>query len=120
MPGFRAESARLRVNPPLLAIRDRGNAYVLRHKITGIHWEEAVEQLQGSPHLKRLNASIKIDRMIFNTVHKAKKIVAKHLGIGDEKIFNMLAFFISWDLKTNQPKLLVDFSGTFLESIWIA
>jgi hypothetical protein len=32
----------------------------------------------------------------------------------------LLAFFISCDLKSNQPKLMVDFSGTFLESIWIA
>ena len=120
MPSFSANNARLRVNPPLLAIRDRGNAYVLRHKVSGIHWEEAAEQLQGTPHLKSLNASMKIDRLVFKTVHKANEIVAKHLGIGEEKLFSLLAFFISWDLKRNQPKLMVDFSGTFLESIWIA
>jgi hypothetical protein len=119
-PGLRAQNAKLRVNPPLVAIRDRGNAYVLRHKVSGIHWEEAVEQLQGSSHLKRLNASMKIDKTVVNTVHKANEIVAKHLGIRNEKLFNMMAFFVSWDLKSNQPKLMVDVLDTFLESIWIA
>jgi hypothetical protein len=118
--GFRVENARLGVNPPLLAIRDRGNAYVLRHKVSGIHWEEAVEQLQGAPHLKRLNASMKIDRLVYDTVRKAKETVVKHLGSGHEKLFSMMAFFVSWDLKSNQPKLMVDFSDTFLESLWIA
>ncbi|MFH1092034.1 MAG: GNAT family N-acetyltransferase [Pseudomonadota bacterium] len=46
-PGARAGNARLLVNPPLLTIRDRGNAYVLRRKIEGVHWEEALEQLQS-------------------------------------------------------------------------
>jgi hypothetical protein len=33
---------------------------------------------------------------------------------------DLLAIFVSWDLKKNQPKLMVDFSGTFLESVWMA
>ncbi|UCF83515.1 MAG: hypothetical protein JSV50_20490 [Desulfobacteraceae bacterium] len=121
MPGTRARNAQLRVNPPLLAIRDRGNAYVLRQKVSGIHWEEAIEQLQGSPHLRSLNASLKTDRMVFNTVKKANEIVTKLLSvIGEETLVSLLTYFISWDLKSNQPKLLVDFTGTCLESVWVA
>ncbi len=110
----------MRANPPLLAIKDRGNAYVLRRKVAGIHWEEAAEQLQGSPHLKNLNASMKIDRLVIATVRETNEKIAEHLGVEKETLTNLLAIFVSWDLKKNQPKLMVDFSGTFLESVWVA
>ena len=118
--GIKVRYAQLRANPPLLAIRDRGNAYVLRRKVAGIHWEEAAEQLQGSPHLKSLNASMKIDRLVIATVREANEKIAEHLGVEKETLTNLLTIFVSWDLKKNQPKLMVDFSGTFLESVWMA
>ena len=117
--GTRARNAQIKVNPPLLAIRDRGNAYVLRHKVDGIHWEEAVEQLEALPRLKSLKASVKMDRLVFATVREANEI-ATHLGAGEETQGDLLTYFVSWDLKNNQPKLVVDFSGTYLESIWMA
>jgi hypothetical protein len=118
--GIKARYAQLRTNPPLLAIRDRGNAYVLRRKVAGIHWEEAAEQLQCHPHLKSLNASMKIDRLIAATVREANEKIAEHLGVEKEMLTDLLTIFVSWDLKKNQPKLMVDFSGTSLESVWIA
>jgi len=120
LPGVRANKALLRTNPPLLTIRDRANAYVLRHKVSGIHWEEAVEQLQISSQLKGLNTYIKVDRLIFATVRKANEMVIEHLGVNEERLVNLLTWFVSWDLKNNQPKLTVDFSGTFMESVWMA
>jgi len=120
MPGARARNARLTANPSLLVIQDRGNAYVLRHKINGIHWEEAVEQLQSSPHLKDTNTSIKLDKVICDTVRKAKEVIAAQLGMGDETLSDILACFVSWDLKTNKPKLMIDYEGIFLESVWMA
>jgi len=118
--GIKAKYAQSRTNPPLLAIRDRGNAYVLRRKVAGIHWEEAVEQLQCHPQLKNLNASMKIDRLIVATVRDANEKMAEHLGVEKEMLADLLAIFVSWDLKKNQPKLMVDFSGTFFESVWMA
>lgn len=54
------KNARVHTNPVLLVIRDRGNAYVLRSKVSGIHWEEAVDQLQSSPSLQALNTSMRL------------------------------------------------------------
>jgi hypothetical protein len=93
---------------------------VLRRKINGIHWEEAVEQLQTSPHLKDINTSIRLDRLICATVSKAKEIIEDQLGLGDETLSDILASFVSWDLKTNKPKLMIDSEGVFLESVWMA
>jgi hypothetical protein len=120
MLGIRVKNAWLKTNPPLLAMRDRGNAYVLRRKIGGIHWEEAMEQLESSPHLKSLNASMKIDRLIFSTVLQAKEMMAEKLEAEQEILLDSLAFFVSWDLSTNRPRLTIDFQGAFLESVWMA
>ncbi|MBW1797913.1 MAG: MBL fold metallo-hydrolase, partial [Deltaproteobacteria bacterium] len=120
MQGLRANSALLTANPPLLIVRDRGNAYVLRRKINGIHWEEAVEQLKTVSMLAKVNEFTKCDRIIFATVSKAHEIIAEHLGMTDSDILDLLTCFVSWDLKANQPKLMVEFAGTFLESVWMA
>ena len=119
MHGHRAKNALLTAKPPLLIIRDRGNAYVLRRKINGIHWEEAVEQLKTVPMPAKINESTKCDRIIYATVSEANKIIAEQLGVTESDILDSLTCFVSWDLKTNHPKLMVD-AGTFLESVWMA
>jgi len=93
---------------------------VLRRKVDGIHWEEAVEQLQASSHLKSLNASVKLDRIIISTVQRALDIISEELFGAEKSLLCQLTCFVSWDLRLNRPKLIVDFSGTFVESIWIA
>ena len=120
IPDARASNARLRVNPPLLAIQDRGNAYVLRRKVRGIHWEEAIEQLQSDPHLKSVNTSMKIDRLILATVHRANEMISRKLGLREETVSGLLTCFVSWDLEGNQPRLMIDFTYTYLESVWMA
>jgi hypothetical protein len=118
--GARIRNAALALNPPLLVIRDRGNAYVLRRKIEGIHWEEAVEQLQTSPALKSLNASMKIDKLVQSTVKKTQDWLRARITREEGSLLDNFSYFVSWQMEANQPKLVVDFSGTFLESIWIA
>lgn len=118
--GARIRNAALALNPPLLVIKDRGNAYVLRRKIAGIHWEEAVEQLQTCPSLIDLNASMKIDKLVQSTVRKTQDWVKARTPKEQETLVDNFTYFVSWQMDTNQPKLVVDFSGTFLDSIWIA
>jgi len=120
MLDVRARSAHLKVNLPLLVIQDRANTYVLRRKIGGIHWEEALEQLHSIPSLKAMNASIKIDRMIFSTVRRVNEMISDQLGLREETVADLLTCFVSWNLKSNQPKLVIDFTGTYLESVWMA
>jgi hypothetical protein len=120
MPDARPGNARLRVIPPLLAIQDRGNAYVLRRKLSAIHWEEAVEQLQSDPHLRRMNTSMKIDRVILDTVRRANEMISGKLGLREEMVFDLLTCFVSWDLEGNRPRLMIDFTSTYLESVWMA
>jgi len=120
MPHARPGNTHLRVNPPLLAIEDRGNAYVLRRKVEGIHWEEAIEQIQSASHLKSMNETMKIDRIILSTVRRAHHIISEKLGLKEEMVADSLTCFVSWDLEGNLPRLLIDFTSTYLESVWMA
>ena len=120
MRGAKIKNAALRVNPPLLTIRDRGNAYVLRRKIDGIHWEEAVEQIHSSSRLKELNSSLKLHGMILGTVREANRAVCGQVGVEGAEMQDLLACFVSWNIEANQPMLMVDFSNCYLESVWMA
>jgi hypothetical protein len=120
MRGSKIKNAALKVNLPLLTIRDRGNAYVLRRKIGGIHWEEAVEQIHSSSRLKELDNSLKLHRMILGTVREANQAVSKLVKVEGAESQDLLACFVSWDMKANQPLLVVDFSNCYLESVWMA
>ena len=120
MLDVRARGAHLKVNLPLLVIQDRANTYVLRRKVGGIHWEEALEQLHSISSLKAMNASIKIDRIIVTTVGRVNEMISKQLGLREEIVADLLTCFVSWNLKSNQPKLVIDFTGTYIESVWMA
>jgi hypothetical protein len=120
MSTVKIRSAWLKTNPMLMAIKDRGNAYVLRRKVGGIHWEEAIEQLQGNPLLQEINASIRFDKVILSTVRKANEKIAHHMGIPKEVILDQLTTFVSWDLKNNRPHMIIGFEGNHVESIWMA
>jgi len=118
--GIRLRNTAVQVNLPRLVIRDRGNGYVLRRKLPGIHWEEAVDQLQSAPGLKGLNESMAIDRMTRSTVRKTQDWLKAHLNKEDDYLLDQFTYFVSWDLEANQPRLVVDFAGSYLESIWVA
>jgi hypothetical protein len=120
MPGARVSNARLRVNPPLLVIRDLGTAYVLRRKVAGVHWEEAVEQLQSSAQLKGINAAMRFDATVLSTVRTVKGTIGDQLALAEDPLLDLLTCFVSWDLEANRPGFLIDFSGTFLHEVWVA
>jgi glyoxylase-like metal-dependent hydrolase (beta-lactamase superfamily II) len=120
MPTAKVRSAWLRTNPVLLVIRDRGNAYVLRRKISAIHWEEAIEQLQTHPHLRSLNSDIQTDQLLLATVRVAGEVIEDRLGLEKGTVPDQLTAFVPWDLENNHPNLVIDFEGTFLESLWMA
>ncbi len=118
MVGVRVRGAEIKTNPPLLVIQDKGNAYVLRKKVEGVHWDEAVEQLQSADHLKELNSLALVDRQILATVREANEGVATCLEGEEERSVDMLSWFVSWDLASNLPKLSVDAQGTCLTMLW--
>jgi hypothetical protein len=120
LSGVRVKNCRLRSNPPLLVIEDRGNGYVLRKKVEGIHWEEAIAQLQDSPALKELNKSTRADRMITSTVKQAAAWLGERLENADDAHSDLFSYFVSWNLSINQPKIVVDFFGSYVEKVWIA
>ena len=120
MPNVKVKGAQLRVNPILLIIGDRGNGYVLRRKIEAIHWEEAIEQLQSDRNLKTLNETIRLDRTVLNTVQDSATTISKQMGLPRETVIDQLTPFVSWDLKNNQPKVVIDFSFSYLATLWIA
>jgi len=118
--GERIGHSRLLTNPPLLAVKDRGNGYVLRRKIPGVHWEEAVEQLQVMPHLLQMNKMLKTDRLIKGTVAKSLDHAAHRLSTPERRILNQLACFIPWDIEANRPRMVVEFNTTYFETVWLA
>ncbi len=120
MPNTKIKSAQLKTNPILLIIRDRGNGYVLRQKIDAIHWEEAIEQLQSNPNLKSVNEAVKLDRIIMETVKTTATTIADRLDVERETVIDQLTPFVSWDLKNNRPKMVIDFAFSYVETMWIA
>ncbi len=119
LAGSRAGNALLKINPPLLAIRDRGNAYILRRKIQGIHWEEALEQLRCAPDLCRMYHELRLEPLIHATVDTARRLVAAH-GPDMESLAEDLTMFVSWDVGCNRPQIQVDAAGVFLQAVWLA
>ncbi|MBI4961949.1 MAG: hypothetical protein HY913_01595 [Desulfomonile tiedjei] len=120
LEGVRIKNARVRANPPLLLIRDRGNAYVLRRKVEGIHWEEAVEQLQTAPSLQAFNKGTSADRIILSTVRQVSQWLNDKIGDQEDQTVDLFTFFTSWNLSANQPRIVVEFSGSYLETVWIS
>ena len=84
------------VNPPLAIFRDRGNPYILRQKVGGIHLEEALDQLRTSPPLKEMNQTIGIDRVLILTVNEVNKWLLQTLGPRVRRAIEDLTFFVSW------------------------
>lgn len=120
MPNTKIRSARLKTNPILLIIRDRGNAYVLRRKIDAIHWEEAIEQLKTDPILKSMNEATRMDRIVIETVRRFATAASDKLGTKEENVLDLLTPFVSWDLENNRPKMVIDSSFSYMDTLWIA
>ena len=120
LPGLKVKNAWLKTNPPLLMIKDKVNTYVLRHRVSGIHWEEAIEQLQTDPSLIAMNESMRVDRIITATVRKSRELIEEQFNINERALNGFLTYFVSWDLTANRPRLMVDPAGAYFESIWLA
>jgi GNAT superfamily N-acetyltransferase len=118
--GIRFCHAALLINPPLAVFLDRGNGYILRKKVGGIHSEEALDQLRGSPHLKGMNMAAGIDRALVSTINEVNKWLSKSFGPTAGREIEDVTFFVPWDFEKNMPKVTVDVSGVFLDNLWIA
>ena len=118
--GMRFCHAGLSINPPLAVFVNRGNGYVLRKKVGGIHSEEALDQLRSSPHLKKMNMAAGIDRALVSTINEVNKWLRKTFGPTAGREFEDVTFFVPWDFESNMPKVTVDVSGVFLDTLWIA
>jgi len=117
--GRRFHNATVQVNPTLTIIQDKGNLYILRRKVDGIHSEEALDQLRTSLRLKTMNREVGIDRTIVVTINEISKGLMKVFGSGHRKEIEDLVFFVSWDLERNIPKVTVDAKGISLDAIWV-
>ncbi len=120
IPYFIVKNTKVRFNPPLLLIRDRGNGYILRRKVPGIHWEEAVEQLNTSPALKELNDHLGLERIVTRTVAKVNDKMKSYIDGNDLNLEDPSGIFVSWDLEANQPRMVVDMMVSYLETVWIS
>jgi GNAT superfamily N-acetyltransferase len=118
--GSRFSGALVTVNPILLIFRDRGNTYILRRKVAGIHSQEALDQLKSVQHLKDLNSAVSVDRAIINTIKEIKDSLRKRLASGFRQEIDDLTIFVPWYIEGNSPRLHVDISRVSLGSVWIA
>lgn len=117
---LRFQGAQLRVNPPLALFSHKGNLYILRRKLEGIHLEEALDQLRSDHSLIQMNNMASIDRSILRVARSVKqwldKVVPSHLKAEVEE----LTFFVPWDLERNFPRLTVEPNGVFIDRLWLA
>jgi GNAT superfamily N-acetyltransferase len=118
--GARFHHASVQINPPLVILQDRGNVYILRRKVEGIHLEEALDQLRTSPRLKEMNRAVEIDRIVLKMINEIKGWLRKVFDPSLHEEIDDLTFFIPWDLQKDIPKLMVDDTGTSLHTLWVA
>ena len=116
----RFRNATIQINSPIAVLQEKGNVYVLRKRIDGIHSEEALDQLRTASHLKNMNRSVEIDRAVILTINEIKKWLMKEFAPGLREEIENLAFFIPWDLEKNIPRLTVDSRGVSLDNLWVA
>ena len=110
----------IQINPPLVILQDRGNVYILRKKVEGIHSEEGLDQLRTSPFLKEMNRAMGIDRAVVTMINDIKEWMRKMCAPSVYEEIEDLAFFVPWDLQKDIPKLMVDETGMSLHNVWIA
>ena len=113
-------NATIRINPPIAILSDKGNVYILRRKVEGIHSDEALDQLRTSSYLKEMNRSAGIDRAVIVTINEIKELLVKGFDSSLSEEIEDLTFFVPWDLERNIPKVTVDIAGVSLDTIWIA
>ncbi|MFB0506177.1 MAG: GNAT family N-acetyltransferase [Thermodesulfobacteriota bacterium] len=113
-------NASIQINPPIAILRDRGNVYILRRKVEGIHLEEALDQLRTSSYLKNMNRAVGIDRAVVMTINEIKELLVKGFDSSLREEIEDLTFFVPWDLERNIPKVTVDSAGVSLDTMWIA
>jgi GNAT superfamily N-acetyltransferase len=119
--GDRIHQTQVKINPPLLWIQDHGNGYILRKKVEGIHWEEAVFQLKQNPSLHFLNQHLNLDKKITGTITKIRDWIKEYVKIPEREQLQDLAWFIPWNLERNSPLFSIDPANVpYLEQIWIA
>jgi GNAT superfamily N-acetyltransferase len=119
--GLRIQQAQVQTNPPLVWIRHRGNGYILRAKLKGIHWEEAVFQLKQNPAHRYINQQLSLDQRVTQLINEVKGWIGSNLKITQQEGFEDLAFFVPWNLNRNSPLFSVDLSNIpFLETVWVA
>jgi GNAT superfamily N-acetyltransferase len=118
--GVKFHHGSVQVNPPLVVLQDRGNVYILRRKVDGIHLEEGLDQLRTSPYLKEMNRAMGIDRLVITMIDEIKEWLWKVCEPGFHEEIEDLAFFVPWDLQKNIPKLMIDETGMSFHNVWVA
>jgi hypothetical protein len=118
--GVRFRQALGEINPILLIFRDRGNTYILRRKLKGVHSPEALDQLMTVPHLRELNSTVRIDAAIRSTIKEATDFMKKQFSPSLRREIDDLTYFVPWDIEQNFPKVTVDVNGVSLNTLWIS
>ncbi len=116
----RFHRATVKINPPLVTFKDRGNLYVMRRKVEGVHLHEALDQLRTATNLEEMNRAVGIDRAMVRTINDIKKwlVVKSDPGLREE--IEELTYFVPWDMEKNIPRVQVDVLGVLLDTVWIA
>lgn len=117
---MRFGSTSLQINPPLLFIRDRGNLYILRRRLEGIHLEEALDQLRGTSHLKKMNQETGMDRRVLIRINQIKSWLRRKVERALKEEVEDLTFFIPWDIERNIPRVQVHITEIDIDKVWVS
>jgi hypothetical protein len=76
--------------------------------------------MQASPSLKQLNNELGIERIITRTVARAFEKMKEAVGMESQNLADPSGVFVSWDILSNQPKLIVDMASCHIETVWVS
>ena len=115
IPSMRINDTLIKINPPQLIIRDRGNAYVFRRKIPAIHWDEAFEELHKDQYLSSINSQLGVGKKIIELLRGLESQISSFKRAD----CSLITYFVPWDIKTNRVKIVIDFGKTYIPEIWL-
>jgi hypothetical protein len=118
--GMRFRNTTIQVNPSVAILRDKGNVYILRRKVMGIHSEEALDQLKTSSYLKDMNRAVGMDHTVVMTINEIREWLVKVFDPSLREEIEDLTFFVPWDLERNIPRVTVHILGVSLDTMWVA
>jgi len=61
-----------------------------------------------------------IKSLLLSTVRESGKALETLLHGDERALLDRMTYFVSWNIPSNRPGLVIDFTSVYLEAVWVA